>query len=388
MRIGGVERSLLGLLNSLDYDSIQVDLFLFYHDGEFMSLIPKEVNVLPQINKYSTLLRPATEVIKMGYVDVLFHKWSAKRKADKFCRANNIGPNNLVVSTYLQKEVAKCLPKINDKVYDLAISFLTPHFIVSQKVKAHRTIAWIHTDYSFFEIDTEVETAMWNDYDYIASISDECSTAFKMTFPKLENKIVLIENILSEDFVNTGAKIKDVIVELSVKDGVTSLCSVGRFSHPKNFDNVPKITRLLKESGCQVKWFLIGYGGDEQLVRNKIKENGVEEDVIILGKKDNPYPYMAACNIYAQPSRYEGKAVAVREAQILGKPVVITAFPTSKSQLQDGVDGIIVGMDSQACAEGIKNLINDKNLQEKLILNCQNRNYGNKSEIDKLMNLI
>lgn len=388
MRIGGVERSLLGLLNSLDYDNLQVDLFLFYHDGEFISLIPKEVNVLPQIYKYSTLLRPATEVIKMGYADVLFHKWRAKRKADRFCQANNIGTNNLVVSTYLQKEVAKCLPQINDKVYDLAISFLTPHFIVSQKVKAHKTIAWIHTDYSFFEVDTKVETAMWNDYDYIASISDEAANAFLEKFPSLTNKVVVIENILASAFVKEQAdeKIEDSHFVWDID--TTTLCSVGRFTDAKNFDNIPEITKLLKGSDCKIKWFLIGYGGDEQLVRKKIKENGVEEDVIILGKKDNPYPYMMACNIYVQPSRYEGKAVAVREAQILGKPVLITAFPTSKSQLTDGVDGIIVGMDNQSCAEGIKNLINDKNLQEELILNCQNRDYGNRSEIDKLMNLI
>ena len=81
--------------------------------------------------------------------------------------------------------------------------------------------------------------------------------------------------------------------------------------------------------GLDVTWYLIGYGGDEMLIRQKIAEAGMQDRVIILGKKDNPYPYMRACDLYVQPSRYEGKAVTVREAQLLGKPVVITDYATS-----------------------------------------------------------
>ncbi len=388
LRIGGVERSLLGLLNSLDYSRVEVDLFLFYHDGEFMPMIPEEVNILPQIDKYSTLMRPAAEVLKMGYPDVLFHKWRAKRKARKFCTANNVGPDNLVMSTYLQREVAKCLPKITDKVYDLAVSFLTPHYIVPQKLKARKTIAWIHTDYSFFEVDSKVETAMWDQYDYIAAISDESGNAFLKTFPGLKSKMTVIENILSPAFVRGQAQehVADPIFTWNSDE--VAICSVGRFTDAKNFHNVPEIVRLLKESGCKVRWFLIGYGGDEQLVLNRIEENNVSHEVVILGKKENPYPYMQACDIYAQPSRYEGKAVAVREAQILGKPVIITDFPTSKSQLTDGVDGIIVGLDNQACAEGIRQLIQDRTLRERLTEHCLNSDYGNEQEVDKIIKLL
>lgn len=114
----------------------------------------------------------------------------------------------------------------------------------------------------------------------------------------------------------------------------------------------------------------------------------MQKNVILLGKKENPYPYMNACDIYVQPSRYEGKAVTVREAQTLAKPVVITNFPTSKSQLEDGVDGIIVPMDNEGCAKGIMSLIDDKELQQKLINNCKSRDYSNKQEIEKLYKII
>lgn len=128
--------------------------------------------------------------------------------------------------------------------------------------------------------------------------------------------------------------------------------------------------------------------GEEQLIREKIKEENMEDIVIILGKKDNPYPYIKKCDIYIQPSRYEGKAVTVIEAQMLKKPVIITAFPSSVSQLEDGIDGVIVPMDDQGCAEGIVKVINNQKLREKIVKNCGMRNYSCSNEVEKLYKLM
>ena len=114
----------------------------------------------------------------------------------------------------------------------------------------------------------------------------------------------------------------------------------------------------------------------------------MEDRVIILGKKSNPYPYIKKCDIYIQPSRYEGKAVTVLEAQILKKPVIITAFPSSNSQLENKVDGIIVPMDDEGCAKGIANVIRDKELRQQLIDNCAKRDYSNKTEVEKIYKLM
>jgi glycosyltransferase involved in cell wall biosynthesis len=229
---------------------------------------------------------------------------------------------------------------------------------------------------------------MWTQYDYIAAISESATDSFLQQFPSLSNKIVMIENILSPDFVRKQADLQDVSKEMSKEQNTVTLCSVGRFSPQKNFDNVPFICKKLLEKGVNVKWYLIGYGGDEDLIRSKIDEAGMQKYVIILGKKENPYPYMKACDIYVQPSRYEGKAVTVREAQILCKPVVITRFATSGSQLHEGVDGIIVPMNNEGCAKGIQSLIMDKKLQEQLIANCRNHDYGNAHEVEKIYNLV
>jgi len=142
------------------------------------------------------------------------------------------------------------------------------------------------------------------------------------------------------------------------------------------------------QQGINLKWYIIGYGSDEALIKQKIKENGMENQVILLGKKNNPYPYMANCDIYVQPSRYEGKCVSVREAQMLEKPVIITKYETSSSQLEDGIDGIIVPLENSACADGIVKVINDKKLQNRLVQECKKRNYSNREEVQKIYNIL
>ena len=137
-----------------------------------------------------------------------------------------------------------------------------------------------------------------------------------------------------------------------------------------------------------VKWYIIGYGADEDLIRSKIAEFGMQDRVILLGKKTNPYPYFKACDFYIQPSRYEGNAVTVNEALILGKPVAITNYATAKSQINDGVDGVIVPLDNKDCAEGLMRFVNDKELREKIAENISSIDFSKSDEIKKLYELI
>ena len=151
---------------------------------------------------------------------------------------------------------------------------------------------------------------------------------------------------------------------------------------------MPDICSRLIQSGLDVYWYIIGFGPDEQLIRKKIAEAGMEDRVILLGKKENPYPYIKACDLYVQPSRYEGKAVTVREAQMLGKPVVITRYATSASQLEEGADGVVVPMDNEGCAAGIADLLRDPEKMARLSACCRQRDYTNAEEIEKLYALM
>lgn len=386
MEIGGAERALLGLLNSFDFEEYNVDLFLARHEGDLLSFVPKQVHLLDE-NQANCLATPMKSLLKFGKLKMLYGRLKAKILAKRNVKKLGLGTDNQVELTYSHKYTYKYLDFINSSVeYDLAISFLTPHYICMNRCNAKKKIAWIHTDYSTIDIDVQTELDMWDKYDYIASISDQCTKSFLSKMPSLENKIVRIDNILARDVVWKQAEEKDENVPFT-KDTI-NLLSIGRYSVAKNFDNVSTICKYLVDMGLKIKWYIIGFGGDEQLIKDKIKEEDMEDTVVLLGKKINPYPYIKQCDFYVQPSRYEGKAVTVREAQILEKPVIITRFPTSKSQLEDGVDGVIVEMDNKECAKGIYDFITNKERVNKIINNLKSTNYSNESEIHKLYDLI
>ena len=339
MELGGVERSLLGLLDSIDYDRYDVDLFLMRHSGELMPYLNPKAKLLPEIPQYASLAVPMASLVKSGQLGVLCGRLKGKLAARRFDKQHPSEKPSVTALTYSHKYTLNSMPPISGKTYDLAISFLTPHYFARERVRAKKYAAWIHTDYTALTFDRSAEFAMWEGYDAICGVSEHTSESFQNVFPELAQKVRTVENILPRELTCKQAAMPQT--DMPAGDGIS----------------------LLDEAGMQAR-------------------------VIILGKKDNPYPYMRACDLYVQPSRYEGKAVTVREAQLLGKPVVITNYATSGSQLEDGGDGVIVPMDNEGCAAGIAALLRDPARMQRLSENCAKRDYTNSAEVEKIYALM
>lgn len=429
MELGGAERALLGLLDALDPARVQVDLFLNQHTGDFLPLVPGWVRLLPERRGYNAIERPMRTVVREGQWRVALARLRARCRHAAYVLALTPGEREIDASVfqYVMSEVEPLLPSVGpcegEESYDLAISFLQPHNFVLSKVRARKKICWIHTDYSTVHVNVAQELPLWGAYDHIVSISPDCTRAFLKTFPSLKPKIIEIENILSPAFVRLQAALGDA-PELQAARGedvnrgggrlltivtVGRLChqknvdniaaimkqlieilSVGRISHAKNYDNVPDVCRRLVDqcpADVQVRWFILG-PGDDSLVRRRIAEAGMQEHVVLLGARSNPYPYIAACDIYCQPSRYEGKSVTVREAQMLCRPVLITAYPTAHSQVSDGQDGIIAPMDNAGCAAALARLVMDAQLRQRLSDYCAAHDFGNEAEVQKIYSLL
>lgn len=386
LEIGGAETSLIGLLNAIDPELYDVDLFLYSHRGELLKQVPDTVHLLPEIKKYDVIEKPIKEAIQKGFSDIALARLWAKYQFARYAKKNHLKEGSAILQ-YVFDAVTPLLPDINPNTeYDLAISFLTPHNIVLNKVKAKKKLAWIHTDYTKISVNVEKEIKVWSQFDHIVSISEDVTRSFLSVFPTLVGKIIEIANILSPRTVREKALVSNLGVPIQIR-GI-NLLSVGRFSLQKNFDNVPDICRRILQEGCEVYWYIVGYGGDEQLIKEKIKEAGMEEHVILLGKQENPYPFIKECDIYIQPSRFEGNAVTVREAQILYKPVIVTNYPTAHSQIKQGVDGIIVPQDNAGCAHEIAQFIKNKELQQKIVDYLKEHDYGNEKEVQKLYSLM
>lgn len=390
MELGGAESALLGLLQSVDPVRVDVDVFLYSHRGELMEFMPSDkVHLLPEVEAYSLTEKPLSEVLKKGYWRLALARMKGRRKTKVFCERHKQDDRPAECGTFFQqRETVRVLPKIQPGVeYDLAISFLTPHFVVLNNVRAKKKIGWIHTDYTRVLIDVDAELKMWKRLDYIASISEEVGNRFCEVFPSLRPKLVQIENILNADFIRR--RVEEHTVSLCDDPSTVCLLTIGRFSPPKKMEDIPLICKKILDTGLHVKWFIIGYGSKEieNVVRENAQKEGVEDNVVILGKKENPYPYIKVCDIYVQPSRYEGKSITVREAQILCKPVIVTNYPTAASQIQSGVDGVIVPMDVDACASEMAAFIRNVELQQKIVKYLQSHDYGNVGEIEKIYRL-
>lgn len=392
MELGGAESALLGLLQSVNPARADVDVFIYSHRGELMEFVPTEkVRLLPEMEAYSLTEKPMGEVVKRGCWRLAVTRMAGRLQAAVFCKKHKEDERPCECGTFFQQRMTwRVLPEIQPEVeYDLAISFLTPHYIVLNRVRAKKKVGWIHTDYTRIQVDVEAELKMWERLDYIGCISEEVGNRFCEVFPSVKDKLVQIENILNTDFIRRRAE-KEAVSLCDEDASVVKLLTIGRFSPAKKMEEIPFLCKRIRETGFDVRWFIIGYGSREieQVVRENAEKEGVADHVVILGKKENPYPYIKACDIYVQPSRYEGKSITVREAQILCKPVIITNYPTAKSQVLDGADGVIVPMEIEPCAEKMAEFIADVPKQRRIVEYLQTHDYGNENEVNKIYDLL
>lgn len=385
MFIGGAERSLLGLLEAFDYKRFDVSLFLYRHEGELLQYIPENVNILPENDYY--------RVFDVPIKNLLFSKkfiYGVARICSKIAlHIHSILRNEpagvWMNMQYTSKFLQPLLPKIPGH-YDVGIMFLGIADTLVNKVDAEMKITWNHTDYDVLGPNKQMDLKTYSKIDFIVSVSNECTSKVIKHYPLLKNKAITIENLLPKDFIIRQSKEK--VKDCYCSNADFNILSIGRYCDAKNFDNVPFICKKILELGLNIKWYIIGYGGDEEKIRKNIKKYNMENNVILLGKKENPYPYIKLCDVYIQPSRYEGKCVSVREAQILNKPVIITNYSTANNQLIDGYDGIIVPLENEGCAIGIYNTLSNKDLLFTISENTKKIDYSNYNSINELVHLI
>lgn len=381
LEIGGVERSLISMLNNFDYKRYDVDLLLYNHSGEFMPLIPKDVKLLTENTKYKSIRLGIGTLIKAGEYNLAFQRLRAKYGYE-YRKDKSL--DDTYQMQLMWKYCNPYFPKVEEE-YDVAISYLWPHNFVAEKVRAKKKIAWIHTDYSVIKPNRIMDLKDWSKFDSIVGVSEKCVETFLKLYPSLKEKCIVVENITSPEFIR---KMSEEQVSEEFEKDKFNLLTVARFSHAKGIDQGVEAIKLLRDRGIDnIKWYIVGYGGDENKIRELITRYSLEDMIEILGKKDNPYPYMKMCDLYMQPSRYEGKAVTVVEAQILAKPVLITNYPTAHSQVVNEVDGEICELSIDGIANGVEKFYRDRELLERYRSNCESRNYENKEELKKLYEL-
>ncbi|WP_410513561.1 glycosyltransferase [Paenibacillus sp. BR2-3] len=387
LQCGGAEKSLISLLQTLDYSRVEVDLFLFRHEGIFMSQIPEQVNLLNEPRHYKyfnmSIKTALAECLRRGNIRI-----ALARTIAQFIFITE--KNKARCEQRAWKYVSKSVQKIQGR-YDVAIGYLekNPIYCVIDKTDAHTKIGWIHTNYSNLEMDAAIDRPFFNKLDRLVTVSEECARAIQEEFQDQQEKVKVIHNIVSPSIIRhmAGTEPQE---QLQFDREFTNIITLSRLSYAKGIDFAIEACRILVGSAYKVKWYILGFGTDQEQkdCRHLIEKYGLENHFILLGVKDNPYPYIRHADLYVQTSRFEGKSIAIDEAKIMHKPIVVTNFSTAKDQIEHEKNGLIVEMNPEAIAEGIVKLITGEELRTQWVNQLSQENLGTESEIDKLYELI
>ena len=370
LQSGGAEKSLVNLLNEMNPQKYEIDLLLFRKTGTFLSQVPSYVhicNIPAEINKLYGNMSQAGNLLGTKIIGTLAAK---VHESTPGARAGYRWEH------YYTKKI----PMLT-KQYDVAFAYITGEtmFYTVEKVQANRKICFVHNDYKTANHPKKYDYRYFEKLDGIASISKLCCDVLEEEFPEFSDKIWCIENITS------SAVIKKRAVEFVPKEitGTNNILSVGRLMSQKGFDLAISAASILKKRNMDFHWYIVGDGELRKDLENQIENEGIQSEFTILGIKENPYPYIKACTIFAQTSRYEGKSVVLDEAKILAKPIVVTNYATVNDQIIDRREGIVVDMTPEGIANGIAELLGNKQLRKSLENYLSLHEYGNQREIEK-----
>lgn len=392
LNCGGAEKALISLLQTLDYDQYDVDLFLFERTGLFLSRVPAQVRVLEEQHDYRYFDMPAREAVVSCMRRMKPGLALSRIRAGWLFREES---NRARCEQRVWRHKAKAFGKRSEP-YDAAIGFMemSPIYYVIEKVVAKKKIGWIHTNYASSGMDEQLDQPYFKQLDHIVTVSEECADSLRSTFAKDSPRVGVIHNIVSPQMIlglSSAPSPEDILWSPASTQRPT-IVTVARLSHEKGIDLAIEACKLLVDSGHRLKWYVVGSGSEAQWARytSLVEQLGLQESFIFLGAKENPYPYIQAAHLYVQPSRYEGKSIALDEAKILGKAIVATSFTTVHSQLTHGFNGWIVDIDPESISQGIRRLLEDDGLRKQLIqrVSAEGLGLGSESEIEKLYEML
>lgn len=372
MIVGGAEKSLLNFLTAIDREKFEITLFTLNDQGAYFDQIPKDV-----IIKYTECKNTKELLIE----DIKTFRWSSVFKVMVYRILIRLSRDSYKRFTYS----LMCYPKFPER-YDCAISYKFGYedsATTLVRINADKKCAFLHSSPD----NVKKQISAGSIFDKIFIVSAGSKQQFDNKYPWLAKKTQVFYNLIdSSDIIK---KSEEEISDMSFKENDMVIVTVGRLSKEKGQNLIPQTVKLLLNAGYNIKWYLIGDGELKEKIEQQISELEIENSLILLGTKNNPYPYMKACDIYAQTSLSEGFGLTVMEAKILCKPIVTTDAGVMTEQIQNGENGIIVSETTpQALYDGIKTLLNHPELRQKFSVALQDETFDTSTEMQKLYEFI
>lgn len=354
--IGGIESALVNLLNRIDYNKYNVTCLILYNYTDMAHRIPKECKlIIADRDKCISFKEP------YKYAR-LFHLLEKPQNASKkrlliwkiLCFLFK-GIEAHLYALYIKKQMA-------ENKFDTAIIY--------SDVVCEAAVKGTNADkYIMFYHHGAMRKVYHDKYGYrksekIIAVSQSQADALKDFRPEYKNKIIAINNIIDVDDIKRCSKEK---ADIEFTEDKFNIVSCGRLSPVKGLNfAVEAVTRLVEEGYTDINWYIVGGGPIEKEIKEQIVAYKMEKHIFMLGMKSNPYPYMKKCDLFIQPSLFEGYSLSIMEAKILGTPILAT-YAAAGNQLENGIDGFLCDTNTESVYENLLSLYKNREKLE----NCK-----------------
>lgn len=361
MNLGGTERSLLNLISSLPED-YEIDVLLLEEKGLLLNRFPKNVK-LKQIENHEKI----NEFIRLGCCRFAFNEL---KRGNPISFLKNIFVFSLYKINVLKHPYYGIKNLINDQPhsYDMAVAYAGPHDFISyytlNYIHAQQRFQWIHFDIERVTFHRRFAKEIYRYYDKIVCVSDLVRKNLEERLNEnLKAKIQVFHNVLNYKEIQEKSR----EYKSDFNSNLVNILTVGRLTKEKGHLEFLGAIERLKNDGLDFQWTIVGDGGKRAEIEREIQKLNLENYVRLIGSKENPYPYFRDCDIYLQPSLYEGHALSIIEAKFFKKPILANDFAGIKDEIQNGINGIICKPETEEQYKELKKLIQSEGLREKLI---------------------
>lgn len=372
---GGAEKSLINLLNFIDYDKVSVDLLLFGRGGINEQFLPEKVNVLPVLSP-----RPG---------NILFKKIAFAIKRLIYSLSIRIYPPKTANDdTRRQWFFFSSDFPVQPVIYDVAFAYAQrmPSLYVAEKVRASRKYSWMNVTIHHSPKLQKFYNRFFDKFTKVVCVSDTVKESFVNCYPNLRDYAETIYDIVNPQFITNLSHLDCPVKKVK---GTINILTVARLNfEQKGYDILIQVCNELKIRGINFHWNILGEGKDKAKIESMVYGFGLETYISFLGVVANPYPYFINSDIYVQTSRYEGYGLSIAEARLLNIPVVTTPYDCVGLQIQDGVNGLITTYNISDIADTIERLIANTELYNHIVINLEKEKKGNIEEFRKIQELI
>ena len=384
MKIGGIQKALLNLLEKLSFDNYDITLRLFDKRGELLSSIPENIEVEDCGFFIGSLSASKQDLIE----DKLYFRL--------FTKAIFVALSKFINVSSIYKYLFKS--KMDSKSYDVAISYSQDNYkavfskgcnqYVGERIISNCKIAFLHSDIIMEGGDYDDMKKKYSAFDWIVNVSMSGKRNFDSIFPEFCERSKVVYNLFnSEDILEAGSK-----YTIKPEEARLVFVTVSRLSYLKGIDRIKEITRDLKKANIEnYIWYVVGEGeGDFQSdkLNRWCERNDLSNNLIFVGSKNNPYPYIKNADAFIFPTRTEAFPMVTIESLILGTPVITCSYSSAHEQIIDNIQGIIIENETSELFRVIKEILLNRNSTIKYMRkNLEEYNYDNEKIFRKLKDL-